>query len=458
VYYCGGNYGFSGINTAVTGTFYFDFSDLARTVSGAKRWFVSASDLLTGSPTTISSFKLYRATASGDVLVATSGNTPVTIDGSRGLVWLDYAYDSSNQPPQALIEATPTTGQAPLTVNFDGSGSSVPNGQIESYSWDFGDNSAAGSGAQVSHVYTSNGLYTVTLTVTDNKGLTGFSRAMINAYNPNRAPELDPIGNKNVNVNQTLSFTVTASDPDGNALTYTTANLPSGSSYNTAARTFSWTPSSSQVGTYSNVYFQVSDGKLADSEYISITVSSSMVVGQIAGTVKDAATGQGIPGAVVTCGSRSTSSGAGGTYTLTSVPAGSGTVTAQASGYQSQSQTVAVAVGQTAAVNFNLAKTLSNTMWVDSITFAPGATDLTIYIKVVNPQPVAGAVMMINLVYNGVLYGRYSATTGTDGVGIIRVSPARNGNYTATVIYLARSGYTWDTTQGIKNGKNVLSR
>ena len=73
----------------------------------------------------------------------------------------------SNQPPTAVMSATPSTGAAPLTVTFDGSGSTDPDGTIASYSWNFGDggNSTA---ANPSHTYTSAGTYTATLTVTDN--------------------------------------------------------------------------------------------------------------------------------------------------------------------------------------------------------------------------------------------------------------------------------------------------
>jgi PKD repeat protein len=57
-----------------------------------------------------------------------------------------------------------------LAVDFDGSGSS-DDGSVVSYVWDFGDGSAAGTGAKVSHSYGQAGTYTVRLTVTDNTGL-----------------------------------------------------------------------------------------------------------------------------------------------------------------------------------------------------------------------------------------------------------------------------------------------
>ncbi|MFQ5965361.1 MAG: fibronectin type III domain-containing protein [Candidatus Scalinduaceae bacterium] len=88
----------------------------------------------------------------------------------------------------------------------------------------------------------------------------------------NNPPVLSPIGNKSVSEVQTLSFTISATDLDGETLSFTASNLPSGAIFNGSTKTFSWTPTYSQAGTYSNIVFQVSDGKDIDSESITITV------------------------------------------------------------------------------------------------------------------------------------------------------------------------------------------
>jgi subtilisin family serine protease len=73
----------------------------------------------------------------------------------------------TNSPPTAAF----TYSCIELACSFNGSGSTDPDGTIASYAWNFGDGSTA-TGATVSHSYASAGTRNVTLTVTDNGGLT----------------------------------------------------------------------------------------------------------------------------------------------------------------------------------------------------------------------------------------------------------------------------------------------
>ncbi len=74
-----------------------------------------------------------------------------------------------NLRPTASFTTDVATGAAPLTVRFDASQSSDPDGSIVSYEWAFGDGSS-GSGVNVTHTYPDAGSYTPQLTVTDDRG------------------------------------------------------------------------------------------------------------------------------------------------------------------------------------------------------------------------------------------------------------------------------------------------
>ena len=91
--------------------------------------------------------------------------------GATDIETVTISVTSSNQAPTASINADPTSGDAPLEVTFDASGSSDSDGNIASYEWDFGDG-ATGSGSSVDHTFDSSGAYSVELTVTDNDGAT----------------------------------------------------------------------------------------------------------------------------------------------------------------------------------------------------------------------------------------------------------------------------------------------
>ncbi|MBI4913308.1 MAG: C10 family peptidase [Acidobacteria bacterium] len=99
----------------------------------------------------------------------------------------------------------------------------------------------------------------------------------ITVNNVNRAPVLSPIGGKSVNEGQLLQFFVSATDPDGDGLSYSASNLPAGASFNPATRIFSWRPTYSQGGIYPNVGFTVTDTgspSLSTSEAITISVTN----------------------------------------------------------------------------------------------------------------------------------------------------------------------------------------
>lgn len=94
---------------------------------------------------------------------------------------------SHNAAPIAYIQADNLTGKAPLTVHFDGAGSNDADGQISSWSWNFGDG-GSGQGAAVSHEFSA-GTYNVVLTVEDDSGMTGKATVTVNAES-NSQPQI----------------------------------------------------------------------------------------------------------------------------------------------------------------------------------------------------------------------------------------------------------------------------
>lgn len=99
--------------------------------------------------------------------------------------------------------------------------------------------------------------------------------SILDAIYINHPPILSQIEDKTVNEGQLLQFALTATDTDGDKLTYSAANLPTGATFDTQTATFSWTPSFNQNGYYPNIEFTVADDGSPiefDDEIISITV------------------------------------------------------------------------------------------------------------------------------------------------------------------------------------------
>ena len=91
----------------------------------------------------------------------------------------------------------------------------------------------------------------------------------------NHAPVLDTIGPKTVEEGSLLEFAITATDPDGNALTYSASSLPAGADFDPITQTVSWTPDYGDTGNYNVVFTVADDGSplLSDSETVTITVT-----------------------------------------------------------------------------------------------------------------------------------------------------------------------------------------
>jgi len=128
-----------------------------------------------------------------------------------------------SSPPPNIPDASFTFPAVSQGVNqpaiFDASGSSDPDGTIVNYDWDFGDGTT-GTGITEPHTYTSAGLFTVRLTVTDNDGNTDSVTKSIIINSAPTTPTAPyayfTFSSENQVVNKPIAFDASgSSDPDG---------------------------------------------------------------------------------------------------------------------------------------------------------------------------------------------------------------------------------------------------
>jgi hypothetical protein len=169
----GGEYAFDGTTIACDYTFVLDFTDILTPGIAQKRYYLGVFDSKTGDSATLKSFVITEGGTVNEPL-------PLIVDAKEAYVSIDYTFsgDITNYPPIAAISATPSTsGAAPLTVHFDGTGSQDPEDPsgTTKYIWNFGDVGspiwAGADGITADHTYETEGIFCAKLTVTDNVGV-----------------------------------------------------------------------------------------------------------------------------------------------------------------------------------------------------------------------------------------------------------------------------------------------
>ena len=76
----------------------------------------------------------------------------------------------------------------------------------------------------------------------------------------NQPPVIGGTPGTSATVGQPYTFTPTASDPDGQTLTFSIANRPTWATFNTATGRLSGTPAAADAGTYTGIVISVTDG------------------------------------------------------------------------------------------------------------------------------------------------------------------------------------------------------
>ncbi|WP_318151975.1 ThuA domain-containing protein [Nocardioides hwasunensis] len=134
-----------------------------------------------------------------------------------GIYRIDYV--EGNRAPVARATADKTSGQAPLTVAFDGTASFDPDTGTSAgltYSWDFdGDGTPEATTPSGSFTYTTVGNYTARLTVTDEGGRTGTTNIDITVGNTAPTVKLKlPLNGGFFNFDDTVKYEVEVTDPE----------------------------------------------------------------------------------------------------------------------------------------------------------------------------------------------------------------------------------------------------
>ncbi|OGQ97453.1 MAG: hypothetical protein A2284_15905 [Deltaproteobacteria bacterium RIFOXYA12_FULL_61_11] len=110
------------------------------------------------------------------------------------------------------------------------------------------------------------------------EGVTGTSDLTLDVLSLDLNPEFDDppvliaLPDRSVDLQELVSFRVSASDPEGAPLTFTVSGLPEGATFDQETRTFSWIPQTGQSGTYDSITLSVSDGENVVDQTFSIEV------------------------------------------------------------------------------------------------------------------------------------------------------------------------------------------
>ncbi|MHA2022886.1 MAG: PKD domain-containing protein, partial [Candidatus Thorarchaeota archaeon] len=199
---------------------------------------------------------------------------------TRSGIW-SFTTEKEPVPPPMITITSPSEGKVfnsqdvvlKYTIDQDGT--------VRFYDNDHGIASASKSAGNREYTYEllSRGMHTLKVQIENVNGQDSDDVTIrVNKY-----PILDAVGSKSVTETNKLSFSISGNDPDGDSVSYSAKDLPSGASF--SGTTFSWIPTTSQAGTY-NVTFEIKDYYgLTDNEIITITVNDYAVHDLRAGSI-----------------------------------------------------------------------------------------------------------------------------------------------------------------------------
>lgn len=193
----------------------------------------------------------------------TAPNAPSIVGPGEGSPGAEYGFNISANDPDS--------DQVRYLVDWESDG-------IVDYESELFD---SGTIKLVTHAFVPAGIFTIEATAQDAFGAQSSSTIFsVTVSEVNNLPVLSPVGDQTIFENQEASFGVSATDLDGDTLSYSILDIPSGATYTQKTfeerifYLFEWTPSGEQSGVY-QVVFMVDDGEGgSDSELITITVEN----------------------------------------------------------------------------------------------------------------------------------------------------------------------------------------
>ena len=180
-----------------------------------------------------------------------------------------------NQAPTAHAQSVTTDEDVAKDIILTGSD---PNGDSLTFAIAAQPTNGSVSVADSTATYTPtanfNGSDSFTFTVNDGQATSVADTVSVTVNAINDAPVLSSIAAQNIAEGQSLSLTLTATDVDGDVVTYSAENLPTGASLSGAV--FIWTPGFDQAGSYTST-LKASDGKGGEgSQTLTIQVANAV--------------------------------------------------------------------------------------------------------------------------------------------------------------------------------------
>jgi hypothetical protein len=112
------------------------------------------------------------------------------------------------------------------------------------------------------------GIYGLKFAVSDGKNIDSLD-VYITVLDVNQPPKFAPVANPSGQERKLLTFSLVVDDPDGNPVTLSAQNLPSGAVFQ--SNTFSWIPGTGKAGKY-EILFTASDGLLQTHQTVTIDI------------------------------------------------------------------------------------------------------------------------------------------------------------------------------------------